>query len=58
MSKEMQIKFMKELQKLYADLIASHATLYQPTRVQISRQTILFKNLEKITNWLDKNLKL
>ncbi|CRL66012.1 hypothetical protein [Proteus vulgaris] len=58
MRKEMKIKLMKELQKLYADLIASHATLYQPTWVQISRQTILFKNLEKITNWLDKNIKL
>lgn len=47
---------MKELQKLYADLIASHATLYQPTRIQISRQTILFEHLEKITYWLDKNI--
>ncbi|NBM56366.1 hypothetical protein LW139_18010 [Proteus vulgaris] len=58
MCKEMQIEFMKELQQLYVDLIASHATLYQPTRVQISRQTILFENLGKITSWLDKAFKL
>lgn len=56
MCKEMQIEFMKELQQLYADLIAAHAILYQPTDGQISRQNILFKNLEKITYWLDRNI--
>lgn len=47
MCKEMQIEFMKELQQLYADLIAAHATSYQPTDGQITRQTILFEHLEK-----------
>lgn len=56
MCKEMQIEFMKELQQLYADLIAAHATSYQPTDGQITRQTILFEHLEKITYWLDKNI--
>lgn len=56
MCKEMQIEFMKELQQLYVDLIAAHATSYQPTNGQITRQTILFENLEKITRWLDRNI--
>lgn len=58
MCKEMQIEFMKELQQLYVDLIATHATLYQPTNGQITRQTILFENLGRITCWLDKAIKL
>lgn len=52
------IGLMKKRQQFYVDLIAAHATLYQPTDGQISRQTILFKELEKITNWLDENIKL
>lgn len=52
----MDIGLMKKRQQFYVDLIAAHATSYQPTDGQITRQTILFEHLEKITYWLDKNI--